>query len=135
MSISTTAFIFIQHTTLYLYKNVPSFFSLFSDPDEWFLENEYSAITRTSNEGTVPCLVTDPKINVTLHDKDTGSPVMGKYIPTSGFTGILEDKIYKCRGERNGEEKWSNVFYVFSILGRCLCQEKIYDNCLHVQCS
>ncbi|XP_026774720.2 platelet-derived growth factor receptor beta isoform X2 [Pangasianodon hypophthalmus] len=86
------------------------------DPEEWFLENDYLAITKTSDEGTVPCLVTDPKINVTLHEKDTESLVTGKYIPTRGFTGILEDKIYKCRGEYNGEEKWSHLFYVFSIL-------------------
>lgn len=99
------------------------------------MENEYHPITKTSDEGTVPCLVTDPKINVTLHEKDTGSSVPGKYIPTSGFTGILEDKIYKCRGERNGEERWSNVFYVFSIFGRWLQQEGIYNNCFLVQSS
>lgn len=108
---------------LFRYENVTSICFLFSDQDEWFLENDYQAITKIRDEGTVPCLVTDPKINVTLHDKDTESPVMGKYIPTSGFTGILEDKIYKCRGELNGEEKWSNLFYVFSILGRCLRQK------------
>lgn len=107
----------------------------FSDPEEWFLENDYYAITKTRHEGTVPCLVTDPKINVTLHEKDNEIPVTGKYIPTNGFTGILEDKIYTCRGEHNGEEKWSKLFYVFTILGRCLWQERIYDNCLLVQCS
>ncbi|KAF5897587.1 platelet-derived growth factor receptor beta isoform X2, partial [Clarias magur] len=86
------------------------------DPVEWFLENDFLAITKTTDEGTIPCLVTDPKINVTLHEKDTDIQVMGKYIPTIGFTAILEDKIYKCRGELNGEEKWSNLFYVFSII-------------------
>ncbi|XP_027020976.2 platelet-derived growth factor receptor beta isoform X1 [Tachysurus fulvidraco] len=85
------------------------------DKDKWFLENEYNAVTKTTNVGTIPCLVTDPKINVTLHEKDNDIPVMGQYNPTSGFTGILEDKIYRCRGEYNGEEKWSNLFYVFSI--------------------
>ncbi|KAI5100689.1 platelet-derived growth factor receptor beta isoform X1, partial [Silurus meridionalis] len=86
------------------------------DPDNWFLENDFHAITKTRDEGTVPCLVTDPKINVTLFEKESGSQVAGKYSPTSGFTGILEDKIYKCRGELNGEEKWTESFYVFSII-------------------
>lgn len=91
------------------------------------MDNDYYAVTKTKEEGTVPCLVTNPKINVTLHEKDTEIPVIGNYNPTTGFTGILEDKIYKCRGEYNGEEKWSNLFYVFSILGRCLWQERICD--------
>ncbi|KAI5626817.1 platelet-derived growth factor receptor beta isoform X1, partial [Silurus asotus] len=86
------------------------------DPDNWFLENDFYAITKTREEGTIPCLVTDPKINVTLFEKESGSQVAGKYSPTSGFTGILEDKIYKCRGELNGDEKWTESFYVFSII-------------------
>ncbi|XP_022521307.2 platelet-derived growth factor receptor beta [Astyanax mexicanus] len=86
------------------------------DPDVWFLENEYYMVTKTKQEATIPCLVTDPRINVTLHDRETESLVSGKYSPTVGYTALLDDQTYKCRGELNGEEKWSALYYVFSIL-------------------
>lgn len=86
------------------------------DPDTWFLENEYNIITKTKQEGTIPCLVTDPRINVTLHDRETESLVSGEYSPTVGYTALLNDQTYKCRGELNGEEKWSTLYHVFSIL-------------------
>ncbi|KAK3526699.1 hypothetical protein QTP70_032078 [Hemibagrus guttatus] len=110
-----------NHTGVYMcFENVSEEFREVAvyvpDKDKWFLENEYNVVTKTNEEGTIPCLVTDPKINVTLHEKETGLPVMGSYNPTSGFTGILEDKDYKCRGEYNGEEKWSNIFHIFTIL-------------------
>ncbi|KAI4872759.1 hypothetical protein NFI96_027001, partial [Prochilodus magdalenae] len=86
------------------------------DPDVWFLENEYYMVTKTGEEGTIPCFVTDPRINVTLFDRDTETLVRGEYLPSVGFTAMLEDRTYKCRGELNGEEKWSYPYYVFSIL-------------------
>ncbi|XP_072524379.1 platelet-derived growth factor receptor beta [Salminus brasiliensis] len=86
------------------------------DPEVWFLENEYSMVTKTGEEGTIPCLVTDPRINVTLHDRESESLVNGEYSPTVGYTALLDDQTYKCRGELNGVEKWSIPYYVFSIL-------------------
>ncbi|XP_062846492.1 platelet-derived growth factor receptor beta [Trichomycterus rosablanca] len=86
------------------------------DPEAWFLENEYNIVTRTKNEATIPCLVTDPHINVSLYEKYSDTPVAGKYVPTVGFTAILGDETYRCIGERNGEEKWSGLFHVFSII-------------------
>ncbi|KAL6473986.1 hypothetical protein MHYP_G00175470 [Metynnis hypsauchen] len=86
------------------------------DPEVWFLNNEYYMVTKTGEEGIIPCLVTDPRINVTLHDKTTESLVKGEYLPSMGYKAVLEDQTYKCRGELNGEEKWSELYYVFSIL-------------------
>ncbi|XP_030621486.1 platelet-derived growth factor receptor beta [Chanos chanos] len=86
------------------------------DPDVWFLENEHIMVTKTGAEGTIPCLVTDPKINVTLYERDSEDPVLGVYHPSKGYTAILEDRTYKCKGELNGEEKESIGFYVFSIV-------------------
>ncbi|XP_016347785.1 platelet-derived growth factor receptor beta isoform X2 [Sinocyclocheilus anshuiensis] len=85
------------------------------DPEVWFLENDHVMVTKTREEGTIPCLVTDPSINVTLYEKDSEIMVEGSYNPSMGYTAALEDRTYKCKGELNGEEKESIPFYVFSI--------------------
>ncbi|XP_051514404.1 platelet-derived growth factor receptor beta-like [Myxocyprinus asiaticus] len=85
------------------------------DAEVWFLKNEHMMVTKTREEGTVPCLVTDPRINVTLYERDSEMPVEGSYNPSVGYTAALEDRTYKCKGELNGVEKESITFYVFSI--------------------
>uniref|UniRef100_A0A8C1ZT51 receptor protein-tyrosine kinase n=1 Tax=Cyprinus carpio TaxID=7962 RepID=A0A8C1ZT51_CYPCA len=85
------------------------------DPEVWFLENDHLMVTKTREEGTIPCLVTNPRINVTLYESDSETMVEGSYNPSVGFTATLEDRTYKCKGELNGEEKESISFYVFSI--------------------
>uniref|UniRef100_A0A8C1GJ43 receptor protein-tyrosine kinase n=1 Tax=Cyprinus carpio TaxID=7962 RepID=A0A8C1GJ43_CYPCA len=85
------------------------------DPEVWFLENDHLMVTKTREEGTIPCLVTNPRINVTLYESDSETMVEGSYNPSVGFTAALEDRTYKCKGELNGEEKESISFYVFSI--------------------
>ncbi|XP_059372347.1 platelet-derived growth factor receptor beta-like [Carassius carassius] len=85
------------------------------DPEVWFLENDHLMVTKTREEGTIPCLVTNPLINVMLYESDTEIMVEGSYNPSMGFTAILEDRTYKCKGKLNGEEKESIPFYVFSI--------------------
>uniref|UniRef100_A0A8C2GKX1 receptor protein-tyrosine kinase n=1 Tax=Cyprinus carpio TaxID=7962 RepID=A0A8C2GKX1_CYPCA len=85
------------------------------DPEVWFLENDHFMVTKTRVEGTIPCLVTNPLINVTLYEKDSEIKVEGSYNPSTGYTAALEDRTYKCKGELNGEEKESPLFYVFSI--------------------
>lgn len=87
------------------------------DPKVWFIPNEHGMVTKTSDVGTVPCLVTNPKINVTLYEKSADTPVVGEYSPSSGFTAFLEDRTYYCKGELNGEERTSEMFYIFSIVG------------------
>uniref|UniRef100_A0A671KVL7 receptor protein-tyrosine kinase n=1 Tax=Sinocyclocheilus anshuiensis TaxID=1608454 RepID=A0A671KVL7_9TELE len=81
------------------------------DPEVWFLENDHVMVTKTREEGTIPCLVTDPSINVTLYEKDSEIMVEGSYNPSMGYTAALEDRTYKCKGELNGEEKESIPFY------------------------
>uniref|UniRef100_A0A672SXN1 receptor protein-tyrosine kinase n=1 Tax=Sinocyclocheilus grahami TaxID=75366 RepID=A0A672SXN1_SINGR len=87
------------------------------DPEVWFLENDHLMVTKTREEGTIPCLVTNPSINVTLYESDSEIMVEGSYNPSVGFSAALEDRTYKCKGELNGEEKESVSFYVFSIFG------------------
>lgn len=86
------------------------------DPDMWFVESSHGMVTKTSEESTIPCVVTNPNISVTLYERDTELPVRGLYVPSEGFKAPLEDRTYVCRGELNGEVKDSQAFYVFSIV-------------------
>ncbi|CAB1325236.1 unnamed protein product [Coregonus sp. 'balchen'] len=86
------------------------------DPDVWFIESSHGMVTKTSEEGTIPCVVTNPRINVTLYERDSDIHLKGVYIPSEGYKAALEDRTYVCRGELNGEEKESQAFYVFSIV-------------------
>lgn len=92
---------------------------LSSDPEVWFIGSSHGMVTKTSEESTVPCVVTNPNIRVTLHEKDTNLPIKGLYVPSEGYKAQLEDRTYVCRGELNGEVKESQSFYVYSIFGRC----------------
>ncbi|KAI1898469.1 hypothetical protein AGOR_G00072670 [Albula goreensis] len=86
------------------------------DSEVWFLPSEYNMVTKTSNEGTIPCMVTNPRINVTLYDKAGGMPLDAEYSPLKGFTATLDDVTYVCKGELDGKEKESALFYVFTIM-------------------
>uniref|UniRef100_A0A1A8HEE1 receptor protein-tyrosine kinase n=1 Tax=Nothobranchius korthausae TaxID=1143690 RepID=A0A1A8HEE1_9TELE len=84
------------------------------DPEVWFISH-HGAVAKTSEVSTIPCVVTNPNITVTLHEQDTGRPIGGQYVPGEGFRVSLEDKMYVCRGELNGEVRESQNFNVFSI--------------------
>lgn len=92
---------------------------LSTDPEVWFIESSHGMVTKTSEESTIPCVVTNPNIMVTLHEKDTDLPIRGLYVPSEGYKALLEDRTYVCRGELNGEVKDSQSFNVLSIVGRC----------------
>uniref|UniRef100_UPI0037E75E15 platelet-derived growth factor receptor beta n=1 Tax=Semicossyphus pulcher TaxID=241346 RepID=UPI0037E75E15 len=82
----------------------------------WFIESSHGMVTKTSEESNIPCVVTDPNINVTLYETGTEMPIKGRYIPSEGYKAPLEDRTYVCRGELRGEVKESQAFYVFSIV-------------------
>ncbi|XP_078145117.1 platelet-derived growth factor receptor beta [Centroberyx gerrardi] len=86
------------------------------DPDVWFIESSHGMVTKTSEEGTIPCVVTNPSINVTLYEKDSDTPLGGLYVPSEGYKALLEDRTYVCRGELDGVVRESQSFYVFSIV-------------------
>ncbi|KAJ8254668.1 hypothetical protein GJAV_G00195700 [Gymnothorax javanicus] len=86
------------------------------DDDVWFLPVEYNIVTRISYEVTIPCVVTNPLIDVSLYEKGSDARVDGMYDPIKGFTGVLDDRVYICRGELNGRTKDSIQFYVFNII-------------------
>lgn len=86
------------------------------DPHVWFIETSHGMVTKTSEESTIPCLVTNPNISVSLFEKDTDVRMGGVYVPSEGYRAQVEDRTYVCRGEMNGEVKESQPFYVFSIV-------------------
>ncbi|XP_058505577.1 platelet-derived growth factor receptor beta [Solea solea] len=90
------------------------------DPDVWFIESAHGMVAKTSEESTIPCVVTNPNINVTLYNRDSNLPITGHYVPSEGYKAQLEDWTYVCRGELNGEVKQSQAFYVFSIVSEAL---------------
>lgn len=85
------------------------------DPDVWFIERSHGVVTKTTAEGTIPCVVTDPSINVSLYESGMELPTRGQYNPSEGFKAVLEDRNYVCRGELKGEMKDSQAFYVYTI--------------------
>ncbi|KAM6986621.1 platelet-derived growth factor receptor beta-like [Aplochiton taeniatus] len=86
------------------------------DPDEWFVPLVPGVVTKEGEEGTIPCVVSDPRVNVSLFERDGWVPVNITHRPSRGFTGPLKDSSYVCSGTLNGEERESQVFYVFSII-------------------
>ena len=88
------------------------------DPEVWFVSVGSSLVMKEGEEGTIPCVVTDPRISVTLYEKTSQTPIQGRYRPSEGFTAALNDTSYICRGVLDDQEKESRVFYVFSIVGR-----------------
>lgn len=90
---------------------------LSTDPDVWFIVSSHGMVSKTNEETVVPCLVTNPNISVTLHEKDTDLLIPGVYVPSEGYKALLEDRTYVCRGELDGEVKESQAFNVYSIVG------------------
>ncbi|KAF3838256.1 hypothetical protein F7725_010024 [Dissostichus mawsoni] len=86
-----------------------------NDPKVWFIERSHGMVTKNSEESTVPCVVSNPDINVTLYERDTDQPIRGLYVPSEGYKAPLEERTYVCRGEMNGEVMESQAFYVFSV--------------------
>ncbi|XP_030010097.1 platelet-derived growth factor receptor beta-like isoform X2 [Sphaeramia orbicularis] len=86
-------------------------------PDEWFVPDSLRMVMKHSEEGTIPCVVSDPQLSVVLFERPGRKPVTGTtYEPGRGFTGRLNDTSYFCLATRGDEEKESQVYYVYSIV-------------------
>lgn len=73
---------------------------------------------KEAEEDTIPCVVSDPRLNVSLYERPRRTAVTGlKFEPGRGFTGHLNDTSYLCVASHGGEETESQVYYVFSIIG------------------
>lgn len=73
---------------------------------------------KEAEEDTIPCVVSDPRLSVSLYERPGRMPVTGTtYEPSHGFTGRLNDTSYVCLATSGNEERESQVYYVFSIVG------------------
>lgn len=73
---------------------------------------------KEAEEDTIPCVVSDPRLNVSLYERPGRTRITGTtYEPGRGFTGRLNDTSYVCSAARGDEERESQVYYVFSIIG------------------
>lgn len=85
-------------------------------------------VMKETEEDTIPCVVSDPQLNVSLYERPDRTLVTGlMYEPGRGFTGRLNDTSYLCVASRGAEHKDSQVYYVFSVIGeaRLLISEKL----------
>lgn len=75
---------------------------------------------KEGEEGTIPCMVSNPKLNVSLYERPSRTLVSGMtYKPGRGFTGHLNDTSYVCIATNGAQERESQTYYVFSIIGLC----------------
>ncbi|XP_056909690.1 platelet-derived growth factor receptor beta-like [Takifugu flavidus] len=85
-------------------------------PEEWFLLSDLGVVMKEKEEGTIPCLVSDPQLNVSLYERPD-IPVTGlMYEPGRGFTGPLNDTSYLCVASNGRQKIESQVYYVFSVI-------------------
>nr|XP_057943621.1 uncharacterized protein csf1rb isoform X2 [Doryrhamphus excisus] len=86
-------------------------------PDEWFVPLGPGVVMKEKEEDTIPCVVSDPLLNVSLYERGDTIPLPGmKYEPAHGFTGHLNDSSYVCVASNGSEQTQSQVYYVFSIV-------------------
>ncbi|KAI9522833.1 hypothetical protein NQZ68_033175 [Dissostichus eleginoides] len=86
-------------------------------PEEWFVPRLSGVVMQVGLEDTVPCGVSDPRLNVSLFERHSRMPVTtATYEPGRGFTGKLNDTSYTCTATGGGAESQSQVYYVFSIV-------------------
>ncbi|XP_033996356.1 LOW QUALITY PROTEIN: platelet-derived growth factor receptor beta-like [Trematomus bernacchii] len=86
-------------------------------PEEWFVPRLSGVVMQVGLEDTVPCGVSDPRLNVSLFERHSRTPVTtATYEPGRGFTGKLNDTSYTCTATGGGAESQSQVYYVFSIV-------------------
>ncbi|XP_068600342.1 platelet-derived growth factor receptor beta-like [Brachionichthys hirsutus] len=86
-------------------------------PEEWFVPLGPGVVMKEAETDTIPCVVSDPQLNVSLYERPGRTPVTGTtYSPGLGFTGRLNDTSYMCLAARGEEERESQVYYVFSIV-------------------
>ncbi|XP_029304869.1 platelet-derived growth factor receptor beta-like isoform X3 [Cottoperca gobio] len=86
-------------------------------PEEWFVPLGPGVVMKEAEEDTIPCVVSDPRLNVSLYERPGRTAVTSTtYEPSRGFTGRLNDTSYVCSAACGDEERESQVYYVFSIV-------------------
>ncbi|KAG8504484.1 Platelet-derived growth factor receptor beta [Galemys pyrenaicus] len=90
------------------------------DPNVVFLpataEEIFIFLTEVTETTTIPCRVTDPQLEVTLHEKKVDVPLPIPYDRQRGFSGTFEDKTYICKTTIGDTEVDSENYYIYSLL-------------------
>lgn len=101
-------------------QDIHSLTLLLTDPTMGFLpmdsEDLFIFVTDVT-ETTIPCRVTDPQLEVTLHEKKVDIPLHVPYDHQRGFIGTFEDKTYICKTIIGDREVDSDTFYIYSLQG------------------
>lgn len=86
-------------------------------PEQWFVPQGSGPVMKEAEEDTIPCVVSDPRLNVSLYERPDMLLVTGlTYEPGRGFTGRLNDTSYECVASAGAQKVTSQPFYVFSII-------------------
>ncbi|XP_034538772.1 platelet-derived growth factor receptor beta-like isoform X2 [Notolabrus celidotus] len=86
-------------------------------PEEWFVQLGPGVVMKEADEDTIPCVVSDPRLNVSLLHRPGLIPVAGvTYEPGRGFTGRLNDTSYLCQATSGNVTRESQVYHVFTIV-------------------
>lgn len=89
-----------------------------SGPEEWFVPSDLGVVMKEKEEGTIPCVVSNPQLTVSLYERHDRKAASGlTYEPGRGFTGPLNDTSYLCMASNGRQQVDSQVFYVFSVIG------------------
>ncbi|XP_029410088.1 platelet-derived growth factor receptor beta isoform X2 [Nannospalax galili] len=98
-----------ERKRIYIFVPDPTMGFLPVDPEELFV-----FVTEVT-ETIIPCRVTDPHLEVTLHEKKVDIPLHVPYDHQRGFTGTFEDKTYICKTTIGDREVDSDTYYVYSL--------------------
>lgn len=86
-------------------------------PQEWFVPQRNGVVMKETEEGTIPCVVSDPRLNVLLYERPDMLLVTGvTFEAARGFTGRLNDTSYECVAGNGDQKTTSKPYYVFSIV-------------------
>lgn len=85
---------------------------------------------KETEEGTIPCVVSDPRLNVLLYERPDMLLVTGvTFEAARGFTGRLNDTSYECVASNGDQKTTSKPYYVFSIVGEVATDRWIANSC------
>ncbi|XP_067900136.1 platelet-derived growth factor receptor beta-like isoform X2 [Heterodontus francisci] len=94
---------------------IMSIYIFVPDPDEWFRpqsQHELIIMMEDSVAFAIPCLVTNPALQVTLQHLETNTLLDLPYNKKQGFFGKFEDGTYVCKATLNEEERESEEYIV-----------------------
>ncbi|XP_041050035.1 platelet-derived growth factor receptor beta-like [Carcharodon carcharias] len=95
---------------------VMSFYIFVPDPDIWFrpqrTDDMIIIMMENSVAFTIPCLVTNPDLQVTLLHQETNTLIDMPYDNKQGFFGKFKDGTYVCKATLNGVERESEEYFV-----------------------